>query len=95
VVLFASVAPRGDNLRFMAVRAPRSRTEEGIPPIDDQLAVRRRLVQHRRKRVARIQYRREQKWARRRYWILIGVLVLVTAFLSVTIWAQIQSMFGI
>jgi Tfp pilus assembly protein PilN len=79
----------------MAVRAPRSRAEEGVPPIDDQLAVRRRLVQHRRKRVARIERRREQKWARRRFWILIGVLVLITAFLSVTIWEQIQSMFGI
>ena len=79
----------------MAVRAQRSLVEESAPPQDDPGAVRRRVVQHRRKRIARIEYRREQKWARRRFWILVGTLVLVAVFLSVTIWEQVQSMFGI
>jgi Tfp pilus assembly protein PilN len=79
----------------MAVRAPRARAEESAPPAEDPNAVRRRFVQQRRKRIARIEYRREHKWARRRFWILIGVLVLLAVFLSVTIWQQIQSMFGI
>jgi hypothetical protein len=79
----------------MAVRAQRSLVEESAPPQDDPRAVRRRVVQHRRKRIARIEYRREQKWARRRFWILVGTLVLVAVFLSVTIWEQVQSMFGI
>lgn len=80
----------------MAATAPRRiRPEEAHPPIDDPHAVRRSFVRHRRRRIARIEYRREQKWARRRFWILIGTLLLVAVFLSVTIWEQIQSMFGI
>jgi hypothetical protein len=79
----------------MAARPQRSFVEEAAPPQDDHRAVRRRVVQHRRKRIARIEYRREQKWARRRFWILVGTLVLVAVFLSVTIWEQVQSMFGI
>lgn len=79
----------------MAARAQRSLVEESAPPQDDPRAVRRRVVQHRRKRIARIEYRREQKWARRRFWILVGALLLVAVFLSVTIWQQVQSMFGI
>jgi len=79
----------------MAARAQRSLVEESAPPQDDPRAVRRRVVLHRRKRIARIEYRREQKWARRRFWILVGTLLLVAVFLSVTIWEQVQSMFGI
>ncbi len=79
----------------MTVRAQRSLVEESAPPQQDSRAVRRRVVQHRRKRIARIEYRREQKWARRRFWILVGTLLLVAVFLSVTIWEQVQSMFGI
>lgn len=79
----------------MAVRPQRSLVEESAPPQDDPRAVRRRVVLHRRKRIARIEYRREQKWARRRFWILVGTLLLVAVFLSVTIWEQVQSMFGI
>lgn len=79
----------------MAVRPQRSLVEESAPPQDDPRAVRRRVVLHRRKRIARIEYRREQKWARRRFWILVGTLILVAVFLSVTIWEQVQSMFGI
>lgn len=80
----------------MAATAPRPiRHEEPAPPLDDPQAVRRSVVRHRRRRVARIEYRREQKWTRRRFWILIGTLLVVAIFLSVTIWEQIQSMFGI
>jgi len=79
----------------MVARPQRSLLEESAPPKDDPRAVRRRVVQHRRRRIARIEYRREQKWARRRFWILLGTLLLVAVFLSVTIWEQVQSMFGI
>ena len=79
----------------MALSAPRQRTEESAPPIDDPYAVRRAFIEHRRKRVARIEHRRERKQARRRFWILVSTLLLLAVFLSVTIWAQIQSVFGI
>jgi hypothetical protein len=79
----------------MPASARQARAEVGAPPIDDRHAVRRRFVHHRRRRIARIEHRREQRWARRRFWILIASLVLVAVFLSVTIWEQVQSIFGI
>jgi hypothetical protein len=79
----------------MAVRAPRLHTETNAPPVDDPVAVHRAFRHHRAKRLARIEHRREQQHARRRYWILLAALFVLALFLSVTIWAQIQSMFGI
>jgi predicted nucleic acid-binding Zn ribbon protein len=78
----------------MALRASHARAESA-PPLDDGHAVRRAVVRHRRRRIARIEHRRERRWARRRFWILIGTLILVGVFLSVTVWEQLQSMFGI
>jgi hypothetical protein len=79
----------------MAASAPRQRRQATTPPVDDPLAVHRAFRHHRRKRLARIEHRRELKQARRRYWILIGALAVVAVFLGVTIWEQIQAMFGI
>lgn len=80
----------------MAASLPRRRPEEGAhPPIGDPLTVHRAFRAHRHKRLARIEHRRELKHARRRFWILVGTLFVVAVFLSVTIWEQIQSMFGI
>jgi len=80
----------------MALTAPRPRLEESAPPpIDDPHAVRRAFVGHRRRRLARLEHRQEVKRAKRRFWILSGTLLVLAVFLSVTIWAQIQSMFGI
>lgn len=81
----------------MAVRAQhaRARIEEAVPPLADPVQLHRSFRQHRRKRLARIEHRRELKRARRRFWILVGALFAFAIFLSVTIWEQIQSMFGI
>jgi hypothetical protein len=79
----------------MAATARRVRPEESAPPIDDPQAVRRAFVVHRRRRIARIEHRHEHRWARRRFWILMGALLLVVIFLSVIAWEQLQSMFGI
>jgi hypothetical protein len=78
----------------VAVRAPRPHAENP-PPVDDPVAVHLAVRHHRAKRLARIEHRREQQLARHRYWILLAALFVLAAFLSVTIWAQIQSMFGI
>jgi len=79
----------------MALTAPRQRPEKNAPPVDDPIAVHRAFRHHRSKRLARIEQRRELKQARRRFWILIGALLVLSIFLSVTIWEQIQAMFGI
>ncbi len=81
----------------MAARArhAHARAEQAIPPIHDPAAIHVAFRRHRRKRLARIEHRRELKRARRRFWILVGTLFALAVFLSVTIWEQIQSMFGI
>ena len=79
----------------MAASVPRTRPDDSAPPFDDPVAVHRRFRHHRRKRIARIEHRRELRHARRRFWVLVGTLFVLAVFLSVTIWEQIQSMFGI
>jgi hypothetical protein len=76
-------------------RASKARFEQITPPIDDPLAVHREFRRHRRKRIARIEHRLEVKRASRRFWILVGALFMLALFLGVTIWEQIQSVFGI
>jgi len=84
----------------MAVRARHTearvfRIEEAAPPAGDPVEVHRAFRRHRRKRLARIEHRRELVRARRHFWILIAALIVLALFLSITIWEQIQSMFGI
>jgi hypothetical protein len=78
-----------------ALRAQRQHVEETTPPIEDPVAFHSAFRQHRRKRLARLEHRRELKHASRRFWFLIAALFMLAVFLSVTIWEQIQSMFGI
>jgi hypothetical protein len=73
----------------------RARSEPTGPPVEDPLAVHHAFRQHRRKRLARIDHRREQQTASKRFWLLIGGLFLLALLLGVTIWEQIQSIFGI
>lgn len=77
-----------------SARAQRARVEER-PPVHDPVAVHLEFRRHRRKRLARIEHRLEQKRAARRFWVLVGTLLVLALFLGVTIWEQIQSMFGI
>ena len=65
------------------------------PPIADPLELHQEFRRHRRKRLVRIEQRLETKRATRRFWILVASLLVLALFLSVTIWEQIQSMFGI
>jgi hypothetical protein len=79
----------------MTARPGPALVENDAPPIDDPLAVHRAIRRHRHRRLARLEHRRETALARRRFWILVGALFVLAAFLSVTIWEQIQSMFGL
>jgi len=76
-------------------RAHKARVEPITPPIDDPFVVHREFRRHRRKRLARLEQRLEAKRAKRRFWILLGALFMLALFLGVTIWEQIQSVFGI
>lgn len=82
----------------MAAPAPRRAEWEDVrandPPVDPS-AVERRLRRERAKRRARIEHRREQRIAGVRFLVLIGVLVFLTLFLSLSIWEKIRALFGL
>ena len=69
--------------------------EPALPPVHDPAAIHAEFRRHRRKRNARIEHRLELKRAKRRFWVLVGALFMLALFLGVTIWEQVQSMFGI
>jgi hypothetical protein len=55
----------------------------------------RSLVRERAKRRARIEHERERRRARRRFGVLLLVLVFVAIVLSLTIWDEIETLFGL
>jgi hypothetical protein len=82
----------------MAAPAPR-RTEWEAPrteePEIDPYAVQRRIRRERAKRRSRIEHRREQRFASLRFLFLIGVLIFLTLFISLTVWEKVGTLFGI
>ena len=83
----------------MEAHAPRRVDWEDPPPEDqpplDPHAIQRRLRKERAKRRAHIDHRHEQRLAGLRFLFLIGVLIFVTLFLSLSIWEKIGSLFGL
>ena len=82
----------------MAAPAPRRAECEEVqadaPPVYPY-AGQRRLRRERAKRRARVEHRREQRIAGLRFLVLIGVLVFLTLFLSLSIWEKIRALFGL
>jgi hypothetical protein len=64
------------------------------PPLDPH-AVRRRLRRERAKRHALHEHQREKRLAGIRFLALIGGLIFLTLFLSLSIWETIGSVFGL
>jgi hypothetical protein len=52
-------------------------------------------VRERAKRRARIEHEREKRHARRRFLVLLLTLLFVATVLALTIWDQIQALFGL
>ena len=77
----------------MASPVPR-RAPADDPPLDPH-AVRRAFARERAKRHARHEHRAERERARVRFWGLMGALLFFAVILSLTIWNQIQALFGI
>ena len=67
---------------------------EDEPPLDPD-AIPRSYLHHRAKRAARIERRRERRWARIRFWFMLGCLLMVLAVIGVLILQQVQNVFGI
>jgi hypothetical protein len=57
--------------------------------------VERTLLRERARRRARVEHTLDRKRARRRFLGLLVFLLFVTVFLSLTIWDQIQALFGL
>jgi hypothetical protein len=53
------------------------------------------MVRERARRRAKIEHDRQKKLARRRFWILLCFLLFVACILALTIWDQIQALFGL
>jgi hypothetical protein len=55
----------------------------------------RNVVRERAKRRARLEHQRELNRARRRFQVLLLGLLFVTIVIALTIWDQIQALFGL
>jgi hypothetical protein len=75
--------------------APAPRRDRAQPDRARATPVERALVRERARRRARVEHERERTRARRRFLVLVVFLLFVTAFLTLTIWDQIQTLFGL
>ncbi|HEU4450046.1 MAG TPA: hypothetical protein VFR63_08740 [Gaiellaceae bacterium] len=82
----------------MAAPAPRRVHWEDVPADDpplDPLAVERRLRRERARRRAREEHERERQLARLRFLALVGFLLFLTLFLSLSVWETVRAAFGL
>jgi len=77
----------------MAQRVREPETED-IPVVDHE-AVRATVRLHRARRQARIEHRRRSRRAGLRFWLVLAVLLVLSIALAMTIWHEIQRLFGI
>ncbi|HZB34647.1 MAG TPA: hypothetical protein VE440_01115 [Gaiellaceae bacterium] len=78
----------------MAEPARRRDAVEDPPPIDPS-AIDRAYRFHRARRRAREERVRERGLARLRFWAVLLTLLVLTAYLSLVVWHQIERLFGL
>jgi hypothetical protein len=80
-----------------ATRSPAG--DDGAPPIDpapfDPLAVDRAYLHERARRRARFERSRARRRAGLRFWIVLLGLVAVSVLLTLTIWREVERLFGL
>jgi len=72
----------------------RSEAGDDVPPFDP-LAVDRAYLQERARRRARLERSRARRRAGLRFWLVLVCLVAVSLLLTVTIWREIERLFGL
>jgi hypothetical protein len=77
------------------VRPARHPAELDDPPLHDPESIERAYHYHRRRRAAKLERRREDRYARLRFWFVAGFLFLLTLVIAVTIWDRVQNLFGL
>jgi hypothetical protein len=75
--------------------APAPRRDAHDAPAPRSSSIERAITIHRARRRARVEHERELKRARTRFFALLVALLFFTAFLSLSIWDQIQALFGL
>jgi hypothetical protein len=78
----------------MAEPARRRDAVEDPPPIDPS-AIDRAYRFHRARRRAREERVRERGLARLRFWAVLLTLLVLTGYLSLVVWHQIERLFGL
>ena len=78
----------------MAEPATRTPAGDDAPPFDP-VAVDRAYLQERARRRARIERTRERRRAALRFWAVLLTLVGVSVLLTLTVWREIERLFGI
>jgi hypothetical protein len=65
------------------------------PPLVDPSEIERAYRLHRARRHARLERRRETQLARVRFWLVLFALVIAIAVVGVTVWREIERLFGL
>ncbi len=80
-----------------ATRSPAG--DDDAPPIDrilfDPVAVDRAYLQERARRRARVERTRARRRAGLRFWLVLMGLVAVSVLLTLTIWREVERLFGL
>lgn len=79
----------------MAEPARRPAAGREAPPPYDPVAVDRAYQQERARRRARIERERAQRRAGLRFWLVLLALLGITVLLSLTVWREIERLFGL
>jgi hypothetical protein len=77
----------------MAEPSPRSRPDD--PPPFDPVAVDRAYLKERARRRARIERSRASRRSSVRFWVVLLLLLAASVFLTLTVWGEIQRLFGL
>lgn len=78
----------------MAHPAPGSDEAPETPPVDP-FAVQRAYRRERLRRRARDERLRERRLANLRFFLVLGLLFALSVFLTLTIWEEVQRLFGL
>jgi len=78
----------------MAEPATRSPAGADVPPFDP-VAVDRAYLQERARRRARVERTRARRRAGLRFWLVLLGLVAVSLILTLTIWREVERLFGL
>jgi hypothetical protein len=68
---------------------------DDAPPTYDPVAVDRAYLQERARRRARIEHGRAQRRASLRFWGVLLVLAIASVLLLLTVWREIERLFGL